>query len=325
MVTRILAARRDNPEALGFLATLLFACLASVRDVYLGGLLQRLHPLDFTLAAFGLCTLLFFPAAVARTPESLRILARHPALLFWVNATSALAWIAFFYALRAIEPSIVQLLFSGVGPLSVLWIERCLPGAPTSGALARGERTVLSGLLGAVVLAAAVVLAGQSAMGPQPIAIAALGVALAVMSGVSISVSTMLCRQLNDRGVSPTALVGVRFLGALGVAAALRGGADGPGLDGAVWSAAGLGGVLVAALLLIVLPIFVNQIGISLASPLTVRVVVAVGPVLILALQVVEGRLSPSAYSLTAALIYAVFAVAATLVRRRAVGAPPAR
>jgi drug/metabolite transporter (DMT)-like permease len=140
MVTRILAARRDNPEALGFLATLLFACLASVRDVYLGGLLQRLHPLDFTLVAFGLCTLLFFPAAAVRTPESLRVLARHPALLFGVNATSALAWIAFFYALRAVEPSIVQLLFSGVGPLSVLWIERLLPGAPTSGALARGER-----------------------------------------------------------------------------------------------------------------------------------------------------------------------------------------
>jgi drug/metabolite transporter (DMT)-like permease len=319
MVTRILAARRDNPEALGFLATLVFACLASVRDVYLGGLFQRLHPLDFTLVAFALCTLLFFPAAVARTPESLRVLARHPGLVAWVNATSALAWIAFFYALRAIEPSIVQLLFSGVGPLSVLWIERFLPGAPSSGALARGERMVLFGLFGAVVLAAAVVLAGRSAMGPQPLAIAALGVGLAVVSGVSISVSTMVCRQLNDRGVTPTALVGVRFLGAMAAAAVLRGGADAPGLDGATWSAAGLGGIAAAALLLIVLPIFVNQIGIALASPLTVRVVVAVGPVLILGLQVIEGRLSASAYSLAAALIYAVFAVAATLVRRRAV------
>src|SRR5262245_62592111 len=112
MIARILAVccvgsrARGNPEALGFLATLAFACLASVRDVYLGGLFQRLHPLDFTLVAFGLCTLLFLPAAIARTPDSLRVLVRHPAQVVWVNATSALAWISFFYALRAIEPSI---------------------------------------------------------------------------------------------------------------------------------------------------------------------------------------------------------------------------
>ena len=334
MVARILVtcyaswrARRDNPEALGFLATLAFATLASVRDVYLGGLFQRLHPLDFTLVAFGLCTLLFFPAAVARSPESLRALARHPAQVFWVNATSALAWISFFYALRAVEPSIVQLLFSGVGPLSVLWIERFLPGAPASGHLSRRERAILVGLCGTVGLAAGIVLAGRSALGPQPIGVAALGIGLAVVAGVSISVSTMVCRQLNDRGVSPTALVSVRFLGALAAAAALRGGwpwrgGSEPGVAG--WSGGELGAVLAAALLLIVLPIFVNQIGISLASPLTVRVVVAVGPVLILALQVVEGRLSPSPWSLGAALVYAVFAVAATLERRRAIAAPAA-
>jgi hypothetical protein len=86
----------------------------------------------------------------------------------------------------------------------------------------------------------------------------------------------MLRRQLNDRGVSPTALVSVRFLGALAAALALRGGWPWRGGAGptAGWSGE-LGAVVVAALLLIVLPIFVNQIGISLASPLTVRVVVA--------------------------------------------------
>jgi len=207
MVARILRARRDNPEALGFLASLAFAGLASVRDVYLGGLFQRWSPLDFTLVAFGLCALIFFPVALARSPDSLRRLARHPAEVLWVNATTALAWISFFYALRAIEPSIVQLLFSGVGPLSVLWIERYLPGgagAPSS-APSRRERAILFGLLATVILAAAVVLAGRSALGPQPAGTTALGIALAAGAGISISISTMLCRRLNDRGVSPTA------------------------------------------------------------------------------------------------------------------------
>jgi hypothetical protein len=40
--------------------------------------------------------------------------------LVWVNVTSALAWLAFFAALRLIEPSLVQILHSGIGPLSVV-------------------------------------------------------------------------------------------------------------------------------------------------------------------------------------------------------------
>ena len=313
-------AQRANPEALGFLASLAFAGLASVRDVYLGGLFQTRSPLDFTLIAFGLCAVLFLSLALARSPGSLRLLARHPGEVLAVNATTALAWIAFFYALRIIEPSLVQLLFSGVGPLSVLWIERFLPGsaadlAATPTAPSARERGILVGLRGTVGLAAGVAVAGLSALGPQPVAIAALGVGLAVISGISISISTMLCRRLNDRGVQPIALASVRFLGALAVALALRG-ADGlPARDGV----GGLGGLMVAALLLIVLPIYVNQVGISLASPLTVRVVVAIGPVLILALQIVEGRLSPSPYSLGVSLAYGAFAVAATVARRRAI------
>jgi len=71
----------------------------------------------------------------------------------------------------------------------------------------------------------------------------------------------------------------------------------------------------------VVFPIYVNQVGVALASPLTVRVALAVGPVLIFALQLVEGRLSPSPYSLVAALLYAVFAIAAALTGCRTIRA----
>jgi len=73
------------------------------------------------------------------------------------------------------------------------------------------------------------------------------------------------------------------------------------------------------ALLLIVFPIYVNQVGIALASPLTVRVVLAAGPVLLFFLQLIEGRLASSPYSLAAAVFYAVFAIAAALARRHAI------
>jgi hypothetical protein len=76
---------------------------------------------------------------------------------------------------------------------------------------------------------------------------------------------------------------------------------------------------LVIATLLIIFPSYVNQVGISLASPLTVRVVLAAGPVLIFFVQLIEGRLSSSPYSLTAATLYAVAAISAGVARQRAI------
>lgn len=309
--------RQGKREAAGFLASATFMCLASVRDVYFGGLFQRLSPLDVAVVAFALCSLVFLPIALAKSPNSLRTLLHRPREFFWVNVTSALAWIAFFYALRTTEPLLVQILFSGIGPLSVVWIDRIVPGVTPRAPLSRAERPMHRGMLAALALAMTVALGGLSGAGPQPPAIAALGVVLAICAGISISVNTVLCRQLNDTGVDPTALVSVRFVGAVVLAAAL---ALPSGHDfSALFSTSAIKVVLGASLLLIVFPIYVNQVGISLASPLTVRVVLAVGPVLIFLLQLAEGRLSSSPYSLASAAIYGVFAVLAALTRRRAI------
>ena len=76
---------------------------------------------------------------------------------------------------------------------------------------------------------------------------------------------------------------------------------------------------MLIALLLIIVPNYVNLVAISLASPLTVRVVLAVGPVLIFFGQLVEGRLTVSRYSLMAAILYALAAIAAAIARQHAI------
>jgi hypothetical protein len=55
-----------------------------------------------------------------------------------------------------------------------------------------------------------------------------------------------------------------------------------------------------------VLPNYVNQVGVALASPVTVRAVPAVGPVLVFLLQTLEGRLSPSWWTLAVSVLYAL-------------------
>src|SRR5712692_3459023 len=212
---------RENREAAGFLVSIVFVCLASVRDVYLAGLFQRTSPLLIAVAGFTLCSLVFLPISLARDPSSLRALLSRPRDLFWINLTSAMAWIAFFYALRTIEPLLVQILFFGIGPLSVVWIDQRVPGAAPAVPLTRTERPIHLGLLASLIFSVAVVVGGLSGAGPQPIGVAAVGVTLAAGAGLSISVNTLLCRKVNDAGVSAAALVALRFPGAVILATVL--------------------------------------------------------------------------------------------------------
>lgn len=167
----------QSREATGFLVSVAFVGLAAVRDVFLGGLFQRMSPLRVIVAAFTLCSLLLQPIALLWSRESLAVLVHRPHDLFWVKITSAGAWLAFFYALRLIEPSLVQILYSGIGPLSVVWIDRHFPGGPVP--LTRVERPIYVGLLASLAFAAAVALEGLSGAGAQPVGVTAVGVVFA--------------------------------------------------------------------------------------------------------------------------------------------------
>jgi len=307
----------QSREAAGFLWAAAFVLLAAVRDVYLGGLFQRVTPLLIAIVAFSLCTIVFLPMALVGSRASLAVLRQRAGGLLWVNITTAGAWLGFLYALKLIEPTVVQILYSGIGPLSVVWIARNFSADGPGVRLSRSERFALLALLAALVFSAVIVLAGLSGAAGGSVGDAALGVILAAGGGVAISVATMLCRKLNDAGVTPSALLALRF--PVTAASALTVLALSP--SGLPAAASWLDAVLGIAALLIVLASFVNQIAISLASPLTVRVVLAAGPVLIFFLQMIEGRLAASPYSLIAATLYAFAAVAAAIARQRAIRA----
>ena len=120
----------------------------------------------------------------------------------------------------------------------------------------------------------------------QPPAVAAVGVVLAIGGGISISISTLLCRALNDTGLGPAALLAFRFPVAIVLAAAFAMASPTPMLAGVTPSV--LSGVALASLLLIVLPNYIKQIGTALASTAT----------------------------LTACVLYTVLAVAGAIGRR---------
>lgn len=88
-----------------------------MRDVYLGGLFQRVSPLLVAIVAFTLCTIVLLPATAVGSRNSLVVFQRRPLDLLWVNVTPASAWLAFLYALWLVEPSLIQILYSGIGKI----------------------------------------------------------------------------------------------------------------------------------------------------------------------------------------------------------------
>ena len=86
---------------------------------------------------------------------------------------------------------------------------------------------------------------------------------LAIMSGALITVGHLYGKRLSEVGATPDALVGTRFIALLIVATAVII-HDGPGT--VVPSPAEIGWLAVAAAVLIVAPIWFNQIGMGICQ-----------------------------------------------------------
>src|SRR5205814_2308032 len=113
---------------------------------------------------------------------------------------------------------------------------------------------------------------------------------------------------------SAAAVVATRFIGVLLAAAValLLGPAQARQAAGSssTWLA-----LVPAAFMLMAVPIYLNQIGVKRASPLTVRVLLALGPVFLIALQTLVGGSRLSGYSLAGVTAYCAIAIVAALAR----------
>ena len=202
-------------EQAGLFLTGGFVLCGSLRDVYFSRTFQTWSPLDVAALTFTISTLVFLTVALARDRHGLVALARWPREIVAINATSAIAWISFFYALQSLEPSLVQVIWAGSGPLTIRTLERAgvLLVAPIRlGAL---EQWCLAALGLVVALAGVVAVLGLSATDPGS---AAFGVGLTLLSGAAISINILLCKRLHERGVAPVPLLSVRFVGVVVVA-----------------------------------------------------------------------------------------------------------
>jgi drug/metabolite transporter (DMT)-like permease len=158
---------------------------------------------------------------------------------------------------------------------------------------------------------AAVAVTGLSAgEGGTP---ALIGCAFAAGAGVTITIAQLYAKRLHNAGASAAAVVATRFLGVLAaavVALSFMVDARAAAISPNAWLA-----LAPAAFVFMAVPIYLNQIGVQLASPLTVRVLLALGPVFVIALQTAVGGMALSGYSLAGVAAYCAIAIAAALMR----------
>jgi drug/metabolite transporter (DMT)-like permease len=303
----------ENKTMVGIIGPLLvlaFCLSQAVRDVYFGRVLQQVDFFTIVLIAFSISTLAFGAVAAIRSPAEFGKLRGQLRTVVAINVTTALAWSCYFFALGHLEPAIVNTVHSGMGPLTVVALAAGGAKLAQTGTLRRGERLAYAGIALSLLALGGVVLSGNSALPSASLATNLVGLLLLAVSGASITVSLLYCKRLQDHGVGAETVTVVRYLLLILVAGCVVGWRGG---SGGVDHLDQLATLALATTALIVLPLFVLQVGIGQTAPLAAHVIRALGPVFVFALQQIDGRLAYSTPTLICILAYSACAIASNL------------
>jgi drug/metabolite transporter (DMT)-like permease len=299
---------------LGPALVLVFCVSQAFRDVYFGHVFQGVDFFAVILLAFLTSTILFSAIPLVRNRSAFAKLRGHLRTVVMMNITTALAWSCYFFGLSHLEPSIVNTLHSGMGPLTVVVMAAFGARLAKTGRVGWAEYLGYAGIALSLIALAWVVLSGQSGLAAQGEAMSLFGLGALAVSGTSITVSLLYCKRLHDDGVNAEVVTSIRY-GLLILIAA-----------GVVWHKGGLGGIGTAheaamltalATVLMVLPLYAFQVGIALTAPLTANVLRALGPVFVFALQQIDGRLTYSAPTLIGILAYSAAAILSNVAHAR--------
>lgn len=311
----IVGMKPRSQADIGALCVCIFVLCSAVRDVYFGGVFQSVSVFLVLLIAFGTMTLAGLALSACKDPASLRIIAAAPKDAAMMNLTTAGAWTCYFFALKFLDPSIVNTLFAGVGPFVVIALSGSRFSIAQPSHSTPLQRAVQAGTVLTLLTLVWIVVSGRSGFQSSSAWTAFSSAMLALVAGSLITVSHLYAKRLDERGAAPSALLGTRFFGLLAVAAcgiAYEGLPAATGID-----TQGLLRVAAAAVLLIVMPVWFNQIGMAKISPLSARVITAFGPVLVFGLQQFDARITWSTETFVAVTVYSALVTVANLSQRR--------
>jgi drug/metabolite transporter (DMT)-like permease len=197
-----------------------------------------------------------------------------------------------------------------MGPLTVVVLGARGVTLAKPGVIGRIEYAGYASIAVSVVGLWWVVLGGYSGLALTNLAASVVGLALLSVSGISITISLLYCKRLQDCSIGADAVTATRYLLLILFAGAVVlwhgnfGGVDTP-RQFTVLSA--------ATIVLIILPLYAYQLGIGRTTPLTAQVIRALGPVFVFALEQLDGRLHYSLPTLACILVYSASVVVSNI------------
>lgn len=293
----------------GVVPLLAYALLTAAMDVYAGNRFQSVSPAGVAAVSFTLATVFFLAFEVGgHGLNGLRAAAPHRRDLIAINITTALTWLATLYALSYLEPAIVNVLGLALGPVIVVvagpLLRRSSKVLPTEAAVSVGICVILGTLVW-------VSFTGRSGLGAVSATHVLVGLGLTVVCAVGSSLNIIYMKRLTDAQCSPGAVLALRFF--LSIVAAwvllVLG-------DISQWTRALIPG-LVVALIGISLPIYVLQIGIKRTEPITTSLMICLSPLFAFLLQLADGRLRFSYFTLGGIVLVVALVALGAVVRGR--------
>lgn len=302
-----------SPRVAGLLWCVAFVALDAAQAVVFGNFLQRLDAFLVGLLVFGLSSLFCLAAVAWRAPHEIGIAFDETRSVIWMAVFAAGGWLTYLGALQLIEPAVVLTIGSGMIPLTM--IGAAYRGVGAAEPVHNGLEATGNVLLGLGVAAlAAFTLLGWSGFVRGGTEVGLLGVALTMLSGAMFAGMILTSFRLDRKGIGPAALFVLRF--PLYLVLALGGylvGLDDKGPP----ASADLIAALLAGIPLLALPIYAIQKAVSLSTSLTVGTAVALTPVLVFLMQMLEGRVAYSSATLIGLGIYFLGALIAAFGRFR--------
>ena len=151
----------------GPLLVLVFTLSQSLRDVYFGAVFQGVDFFAIIFLAFALSTIIFAIVTLIRSPGEFLRLRRHVRSIVAANLTTALAWSSYFFALTHVDPSVVNTIHSGMGPLTVVVLGLFGVRLAQGKSIGITENIGYAGIAASIVGLWWVVLSGRSGLGVE--------------------------------------------------------------------------------------------------------------------------------------------------------------
>ncbi|MGZ3410604.1 MAG: hypothetical protein ACXWJW_11850 [Xanthobacteraceae bacterium] len=296
----------------GPLLVLAFTLSQSLRDVYFGAVFQGVDYFAILFLAFGLSTVIFGGMTLVRARHEFALLRHHVGSILAANLTTALAWSCYFFALTHVDPSVVNTIHSGMGPLTVVVLGFFGIRLAQGKVIGLTENLGYAGIAASIVGLWWVVLSGRSGLGIENFSASLIGLVLMMVSGISITVSLLYCKRMQDGGIGADTVTAVRYL----LLIAIAGGVElWKGGFGGIDTTGRLGLLSTVSVVLIVLPLYAFQVGIGRTAPLTAQVIRALGPIFVFAMAQFDGRMNYSLPTLICIVIYSLSVIWSNLAR----------